>query len=450
LEYEANLELQRGQLLFRSSAPTIHIDGAGEETLVFDVSDPKAPVLLINGEPTENGIAVAGNGANRRYLALDPRRAFSPQVSLAPEWEEPLRSPGRGADYIAIVADKQGFSEVLQPLLEHRREQGLRVTAVPLQQIYDEFAFGHPEPEAIRNFLAYTQNSWEPPTPAFVLLVGDASYDQNDYLRGRNRNLLPTHLARTIHAGYVASDTWFTILEDQGSTPTMAVGRFPAQTLEQLETMVRKTLAYEDAERSEWLGRALLVADDEVRFNTASNWLAGELSNRGYQTQKLYMTESEDIRDAIISAVNHGVGLVNYVGHGSINVWGDEIVLDTDDVSMFMNGEWLPIFTTFTCLNGFFNHPEEDALAETLLWAEDGGVVAAVAPSGRTFTSQQTPLANTFYDALLTGDSGTLGEALLHAKIDAARDPNLGEVVHTFNLLGDPALKFRAPSSEAR
>lgn len=157
------------------------------------------------------------------------------------------------------------------------------------------------------------------------------------------------------------------------------------------------------------------------------------------------MTENEDIHDAIISALNQGVGIINYVGHGSVEVWGDEMVLQAQDAAILTNEERLPIFTTFTCLNGYFNHPKTDALAETLLRAANGGVVAAIAPSGRTFTAQQTPIADSFYRYLLSGDTQTIGEALQWAKLDAAHDPYLGEVIYTFNLLGDPALRFQKP-----
>jgi hypothetical protein len=126
-------------------------------------------------------------------------------------------------------------------------------------------------------------------------------------------------------------------------------------------------------------------------------------------------------------------------------VWGDEGVFDAEDADILINGQRLPIFTTFTCLNGYFNHPEVNALAETLMWAEDGGVVAAVAPSGRSLTSQQRPLAAVFFQSLFNGDAQTLGEALLLSKVAAADDVGLRDVIHTFNLLGDPALHFQMP-----
>lgn len=443
LEYEGELNLNRGQLLFHSNAPNIRISAAGESSLAFDISDPAEPVLLLNTEFEDNTVTFAGNGPGSTYLVLNPRDAIRPEISVVPNWEELLRVPERGADYIAITPDGGGFREALQPLIDHRRNQGLRTTVVSLQQVYDEFGNGRQTPQAIRDFLEYAYTEWRQPRPGFVLLVGDASYDVNDFLSSRNQNLLPTKLEQTQFAGYVASDTWFTMFDATG-LPTIATGRFPAQNARQLSVMVDKTITYETSASSPWRTRALLVADDEPRFDSASDWLADELSRNGYSSQKLYMTQNEDIHDSIVSAINHGVSIVNYVGHGGIDVWGDEAVLRGEDAIILRNGSRLPIFTTFTCLNGVFHDPDNDALAESLLWTRGGGIVAAVAPSGRTYIAQQTPLASEFYNQLLGGESQTLGEALLRAKQLVSQDPNLTSVVHTFNVLGDPALQFQA------
>ena len=446
LEYEGELSLSRGQLQFSSAAPSLRVFGAAEGVLTFDVTEPEEPVLLLNTDLDDNALAFAGNGPGSTYLVLNPRDAIRPVISAVPEWTEPLRTRDRGADYIAILPDAGGFAEALEPLLVHRRSQDLRAIAIPVQQIYDEFGHGRQSPQAIRDFLEYAYREWQQPRPRFVLLVGDASYDVNDFTGSRNQNLLSTRLIDTHFAGYVASDAWFTMFDEAGLA-AISIGRFPAQNSRQLKVMVDKTIAYETSAPSPWLSRALLVADDEPRFDTSSDWLAGELDDRGYFTQKLYMTQNEDIHDSIISALNHGVSIVSYVGHGGIEVWGDEAVLHSEDALVLRNGSRLPIFTTFTCLNGFFNHPEIDALAETLLWTRGGGIVAAVAPSGRTYSAQQTPLATTFFNRLLSDDSPTVGEALLQAKLETFREPNLGEAVHTFNLLGDPALRFQAPAA---
>lgn len=444
IEYEGLLNLRQDQLLFQSLHPLVEVRGGGEETLVFDVSDPEAPVRLVDVVASENGLRFANAEVGRRYLVARPQQAYRPQISAIPEWRRPLQQTERAADYIAIVPGGETFSETLRPLLDYRRAQGLRVEVVSAEQIYAEFSHGQPTPEAIRAFLRYAFTQWQPPVPHYVLLVGDASFDVPN-APGTTNDLLPTYLVHTEVGGHVASDTWFTLFDEDRLEPALAIGRLPVQSAEQLQVIVDKTLSYEEAGSAPWLDRALLVADDEERFNIASERLAEKLAQSGYQNQKLYMTQNEDIHDFIVSVLNHGVGVVNYVGHGQIDVWGDEMVLQAQDTMLLMNGERLPIFTTFTCLNGFFNHPKDDSLAETMLWAANGGIVAAVAPSGRTYSWQQTPLATAFFDALLTGQGVTLGDAVLRAKRAAAAEPQLGEAIHTFNLLGDPALGFHAP-----
>ncbi len=444
LEYQGELTLNRGQLAFRSSAANFQIPGAGESALAFDISDPNEPILMLNTDHENGVLRFAGNGARSTYVALNPRDAIRPLISAAPQWPEPLKSAEHGADYIAIVAGAGGFPEALQPLLDHRRSQGLRVVAVPLQQIYDEFGFGRQSPEAIRRFLQYAHDEWREPRPQYVLLAGDASYDVNDYTGARNQNLLPAPLVRTQSSGYVASDSWYAMFEGSAA-PSMAVGRFPAQNSRNLRVMVDKVIAYERAAPSPYRARALMVADDEPRFDTSSDRLARELNLVGFIAQKLYMTQNEDIHDSIISALNHGVGIVNYAGHGGIDAWGDEAVLRSEDAITLRNGNRLSIFTTFSCLNGVFNHPEIDGLAETLLWTRGGGIVAAVAPSGRTYSAQQTPLSAEFYRQLLSGESPTIGDALLRAKQLAAQGSELSSMTHAFNLLGDPALRFQLP-----
>ncbi len=447
LEYEGNLELQNGSLTFQSDGNNIVTRGVDGDALVFDISNEEVPIALTDVEIRGDVIRFSGNERNSSYLVLNPDGVVEPIITLVPQRQR-LSDPGRGADYIAIIAVVDGFSEALEPLLEFRRGQGLTVEAIQADQIFDEFGHGRETPEAIRDFLSYAVENWDP-APRFALLVGDASYDSHDNTDGKNKNLLPTFLVYTEFAGYVASDTWFTLVDDDSLAPAFALGRFPAQSADQINTMVEKTLAYERADDAQWLQRALLVADDESTFDEASDDLADNLIGTGYQAQKLYMTENENIHDAIVSALNQGVGILNYVGHGSIEVWGDERVFQAEDAEILINGDRLPIFTTFTCLNGYFNHPDVDALAETLIWAEDGGVVASVAPSGRSLTGQQLPLAKVFYNSLLSGEAKTLGEALQMAKSAGSHDDFLSDVIHTFNLLGDPALGFQLPSGQA-
>ena len=67
----------------------------------------------------------------------------------------------------------------IQPLLDRRAAQGLRVAKVDIQDVYDEFSAGLVYPPAIRDFLSHAYHHWNGAAqpPKYVLLVGDGHYD---------------------------------------------------------------------------------------------------------------------------------------------------------------------------------------------------------------------------------------------------------------------------------
>jgi hypothetical protein len=353
-----------------------------------------------------------------------------------------LKDDANGADYLVIAPD--AFAEALQPLLDWREKQGLRVRRVSPDEIYDAYGYGMKDTQAIRDFLRDAHARWQP-APRFVLLVGDSSYDYKNVLKGRQQDVVPTRLVYTTFAGDTASDTWYA--EDDQGKPLFAIGRLPAQTPDQVKVMVGKIIAYEQAPAADWHKRALVVADNEdPTFESLNEQLINGLPS-GYSAERVYFSqvqpdEREKLHDAVQAAFNQGVAIVNYIGHGSLDVWGQEQALTVESAGHLQNGDRLPILTTYTCLNGFFHHPQATSLAEALLWQEGGGIVGAVVPSGRSLTSQQAPLAQAFYAALFSADVSTLGEALERAQASVPQDMTPLEVIETFNLLGDPALRF--------
>lgn len=446
------MNLGRDPLDFISTAETVAIENASNNVLLFDISDPNTPVHITDTQLNGNTLSFNNDQVGEigsRYIAIRPNQALAPPLSTIFPWDTNLRTDIEGADYLALYPFETDYAEALDPLLALREERGLTTLGIPIQQVYDQFGNSRASDTAIRDFITYAVQNWQNP-PTYVLLVGDASYDINQFTEGSNQDIIPTHMVYTEFAGYVASDTWLATTSETDLTPLVALGRFPVQTADQLRILVDKTIAYETEPDGDWQSRTLLVSDDDqAGFPVASDQLGESLSASGFQNQKLYIDESTQnsaMQTDIINALNEGVGIINYVGHGSVRVWGDERVFQVDDAEKLTNDGQYPIFTTFTCLNGYFNHPSDASLSEALLWQEGGGIVAAVAPSGRSLTAQQTPLADKFFDSLLEGgEAETIGEALQLAKASGATNEYLQDVVHTFNLLGDPALRFRKP-----
>lgn len=441
LFYEATLQVADTQFWFSSDAETVTIGNASDGLLVFEVSDPARPQVLTNIQHEQGRATFAGGGVESHYYALTPEQALRPLLTAVTLATPTLRQPDQGADYLVIYPDDPNFATALQPLVAYRRSQGMRVTAVPLSQIANEFGHGRAAAEAIRDFLAYATTHWQPPTLQYVLLAGDASYDRHNWLRGDNRNLIPTKEVYLPNSGYVSSDTWYVMFGDD-LVPDIAIGRFPAQNATELRYMVAKTLAFEQ-DAADWQQEALFVADDEPFFDLYTQQLQANLEANHYRVYTLHMSQNEAIHHDIIGAITRGVGLVNYAGHGSAQGWGDEAVFQTTDADMLANNGRPAIFTTFTCNNGAFSDPQIDSLGEVLLAVENGGAVAVIAPSARSYQMSQAPLADRFYANLL--EAQTIGEALTSAKMSAVNDPHLHDAIYMFHLLGDPALRINKP-----
>ncbi len=190
--------------------------------------------------------------AEHDYLVVDASQIKNPEVRKASRaW---LKRTSNRAD--TIVIGPRAFLDAARPLVEHRRRQGLTPLAVPVEEIYAEFGFGEPRPEAIREFLSYAYHHWTAPSLRYVLLLGDATYDfKNDY--GLNvENHVPPLMIETRYLQTVSDPTYAAVNGDD-LLPDVAIGRLPAASVDELRAMVGKILAYETGEAS--LGAPLIL-----------------------------------------------------------------------------------------------------------------------------------------------------------------------------------------------
>jgi hypothetical protein len=165
---------------------------------------------------------------------------------------------------------------------------------------------------------------------------------------------------------------------------------------------------------------------------------AGDL---GSDAVRLYGAVSHET----IQAWNRGAWLINYVGHGSLDLWGKAGLLDIASLDELLPAECPPVVTQFTCLTGFFGHPRLTSLAEAMLQTRNGPV-ATIAATSLTLAANQEGFAATLIAQLANPETLRIGDALLRAQ----RAPGLNssgdhEVVSTFHLLGDPALILARP-----
>jgi len=143
-------------------------------------------------------------------------------------------------------------------------------------------------------------------------------------------------------------------------------------------------------------------------------------------------------RAELLGGINQGPVLVNFIGHGSVALWNGRL-LTAADADSLINGLQLPLFVHMTCLNGFFQAPYSDSMAEALLKAEGGGAIAIWASSGLTEPDKQAVMNKELVKLLFGRQSLTLGEATARAK---AVISDL-DVRKTWILFGDPSTRLR-------
>jgi hypothetical protein len=410
------LALTEPELWWTAEADEAVVAGI-EGVHLLDVTDLAAPLHLgiVEGERIPS---VAGH----HYWAGSPWLAPTPKES------RPLttidREALKAAEYLTVAPEP--FWRALEPLMKLRQDQGLNVSLITPSQVYDAYGDGRPDPVAIRSMVRQLHKGGR---LRYLLLVGDASSRPDGYAGEYDEPLVVTDLVPTIHLHETPSDE--TMVVDEQGRPLVAVGRFPAQTAADVEAMVQKTLRWDTRRASP----ALILHDDQPDFARFVDqvWLLLPAS-----TQQLDMAQ-ENARSAVLQQLGKEGTWLNYVGHGSLALWGDEKVLRRED-------EWREsaVVTAWACLSGYFVHPEEDSLAEVWLRSPRGGAVAFLGPTGETYLFQQEPLARTFYQEIQAGR--TLGEALLAAwqnSGDGALD-----AVRSYLLLGDPALRLYPPEPE--
>lgn len=150
-------------------------------------------------------------------------------------------------------------------------------------------------------------------------------------------------------------------------------------------------------------------------------------------------------RQNLLAGINAGQLLVNYNGHGSVEIWGSGLFNDTL-ASALNNGNKLPVFVAMNCLNGFFQDVYTQSLAESLMLARNGGAVAVWASSGLTAAGPQFQMDQALVKTLFAQPSITLGDAVLFAESGIADQ----DVRKTFILFGDPLMRLKQPASAAQ
>ena len=380
-------------------------------------------------------------------------------------------------DMVMIIPTSQNLLAQAERLkAHHEQHDGLRVTIVPADELYNEFSSGTPDATAYRRYLKMLYDRATTPSdkPRYLLLFGDGAWDNR--MRSSEWNgykpddfLLCYESENSFsQVNCYVSDDFFCLLDDEeviqnGSTyagkPDVAVGRLPARTISEAQTLVDKIISYTQNEHAgPWQNEICMMGDDgndNSHMKTADKVATMiETTYPNYNVDKIYWdayqrTSSStgysypDVTRLIKQQLQNGALIMNYCGHGAAYAMSHELVMKLTDFET-QQSDYLPLWMTASCDIMPFDGQEEN-IGETVMLNSKGGGIAFFGTT-RTVYATYNEVMNLAFTKYVLTPGISIGEAVRLAKcelVEKGSDLTCNKLQYT--LLGDPALLLNIP-----
>ncbi len=272
-------------------------------------------------------------------------------------------------DFI-IISPPEFISEANR-LRDYRQlHDSLNTIVVSIQQIFNEFSGGLPDPLSIREFLNYTQNNWVDPKPRYVLLFGDGYFDYKNKITNQRNWIPPWETLQSFETiDSYPSDDKFVMLGSSNSY-SLAIGRLPVRNFNDAASIVDKLISYETEPLDPWRNRITFVSDDGktsgteddgAEFTNESESIDNSDELKDFEINKIYEVayatvnsaggrRKPDVNVAIDAAFNSGTIIINYIGHANERLWAHEGVFTReDDLPQLVNKDRLAFCSAMGC-----------------------------------------------------------------------------------------------------
>jgi len=340
---------------------------------------------------------------------------------------------GAPGNILIICADE--YEAAMADFITWKHEKGIQTELVLMSTVGSSSS----------DVATYIQNYYDTEGMTFVLLVGDSDD-------------IPT-----ANEGGNDSDNAYAYVAGSDGYADVLIGRFSANSVADVETQVEKMVTYErDMSTSDtWLENALGSAstqgegqghDGGESDETHMNNIRTDLESYGYTVT--HVNESGGSNAQISAAVNTGIGIANYIGHGDVTLWVNTTYTNTE-VNALTNVKKLPFIWSVACVNGDFNG--NTCFAEAWLRATSGGSPAgAVGFLGSTINQSwaepmtgQDEMVDILMETYPSNIKRTYGGLSFNGMFQMIEEGGAGqEMADTWTLFGDPSLVVRSMSPE--
>ena len=343
--------------------------------------------------------------------------------------------------YLILTHNK--FIESAAELAQYRSKE-IKTKTIDIEEIYNEFNYGIPNPYAIREFFKTAYSIWSIP-PEYAVLLGDANSDN-----WNEKNFIPSF-------GYPCSDGWFTSIDnDDDIIPNIIIGRIPVKSKEEADNYIDKIKEYESKDYEKWNKNIIFLNGghsdyERDRIRSHNVWL---IKNNiagfpfGGKAKSYDKTNNSKVDytfiDEIIDDFKEGILILNAFGHAAQQRYD----IDFGNPSDLQNKGKYPLIIGWSCRTALFNAHQTNSSAESYTLIKDKGSIGYIGTTGWGNVQMDEFFSVWFYQALFKNGKYRPAEALIIAKDSLAASWNTDAAINTilqYNYIGDPYLKLKIP-----
>ena len=309
-------------------------------------------------------------------------------------------------NYLIIVGDDQALlgSQAIKEFRKWKAIKGYKTKVISTTVTGKEC-------RSIKKYIEseYTYNK----KLSYILFIGDDDripmYDKKSFLT----------------SDILKSDYWYGCMDGENDFQAdVVIGRFSTNTVDELENMINKTIAYESTD-NQYAQLVQLVANKEYAPKKYQK-CCEEIRTTKYDAPMTFIKAygssiSKGGTDAtnaeIISRINEGVNIVNYRGHGDWNQWWNWNSKNQSfynrDVDSLKNTIF-PIIFGIACTTADIRN--RTCLLESFMKSKHGSVayIGATVPS---YTEANHIFNKLLFKELLTNSNANIGDLNLTAHI---------------------------------
>ena len=325
------------------------------------------------------------------------------------------------------------FMDEMQPLIDWKNMKGIPTEIVDVATIGTNST----------NIQSYVSNYYNTNGLTFLLLVGDVAQIPSPTVSGS------------------ASDVSYGCITGNDFYPEVIVGRFSGSNPAHISTQVERSVEYERYPQNgaDWYDNALGIASNQgPGFNGYSDDVFNDflwndvLSDFTYDSYQGIYDGSGGTATQGINAINSGVSLINYTGHGSISSWGNGAPISSSQVNSLTNQNILPFVITVGCNVGEFQSTGECFTESWMRATYNGEPTGSIAHLGSTISQSWEPpmhgqygmnlILTESYDNQITRTMGGIATNGCMYMNDAQGSSGINETKY-WTFFGDPSTNIR-------